>query len=142
MPLKSPLILLADDSKADCKVIQIALKRLESPFLLKTVGDGSALIQALKSKAKRPDLVLLDLNMPVKNGFEALREIKADEDLKEIPIVIWSTSSNLADITAAYRLGANAYFQKPDSLPKAVMTMRAVTNFWLQAARPKQAKAA
>jgi CheY-like chemotaxis protein len=139
---KNPLILLADDSKADCKVIEIALKRLESPFTLKTVGDGEQLMQALKSKAKRPDLILLDLNMPVKNGFEALREIQGEESLRDIPIVIWSTSSSLADITTAYRLGAKAYFVKPDSLPKAVMTMRAVTNFWLLAARPPKTKAA
>jgi CheY-like chemotaxis protein len=141
MSIECPLILLADDSSDDCKLVQMALKRLGVACVLRTVPDGEALLQALKGRGKpledgeRPTLILLDLNLPIKSGLEALQEIKADPHLSAIPVIIWSTSENPADILQSYQLGSNTFFTKPDSFDKVVEILREVTHYWLQAAK-------
>lgn len=141
MPYNLPLILLADDSSDDCKIVQMALKRLEIPCELKTVPDGEALLQTLKGLAEpltggeMPSFILLDLNLPVKNGLEALQEIKADPALSSIPVIVWSTSENPSDIQKSYRLGSNTFFSKPDSFDKVVESLRELTHYWLRTAK-------
>ena len=141
MPFDVPLILLADDSSDDCKIVQMALARLEIPCRLKTVPDGDALLQTLKGLGKpleageRPTLILLDLNLPVKSGLEALQEIKSDPQLSSIPVIIWSTSENPLDISQSYKLGSNTFFSKPDSFDKVVESLRELTHYWLNTAK-------
>jgi len=141
MPFSLPLILLADDSSDDCKIVQMALKRLEIPCALKTVPDGQALLQTLKGLSEplkageRPTLILLDLNLPVKSGLEALQEIKADPLLSSIPVIIWSTSENPSDVQKSYQLGSNTFFTKPDSFDKVVESLRELTHYWLSTAK-------
>ena len=141
MPFDVPLILLADDSSDDCKIVQMALKRLEIPCILKTVPDGQALLQTLKGlrepleSGERPTIILLDLNLPIKSGLEALQEIKADPLLSSIPVIIWSTSENPADVHLSYKLGTNTFFSKPDSFDKVVESLRELTHYWLHTAK-------
>ena len=129
-----PWILLADDSANDCKVIQMALKRLEIPCGLKTVGDGEALLSALKG-GDRPSFILLDLNLPLKNGFEVLHELKSDPQLKAIPVIVWSTSENPADILMSYQCGASSFLTKLDSFERIMEAMHALTLYWLRTAK-------
>jgi CheY-like chemotaxis protein len=129
-----PWILLADDSANDCKIIQMALKRLENPCGLKTVADGEALLQALRD-GDRPSFILLDLNLPLKSGFEALQEIKADPQLRAIPVIVWSTSENPADILRSYELGATSFLTKLDSFEGIMEAMHALTLYWLRTAK-------
>jgi two-component system response regulator len=150
MVYNMPLILLADDSSDDCKIVQMALKRLDIPCVLKTVPDGEALLQTLKGlgeplqDGELPTLILLDLNLPIKNGLEALQEIKEDPRLNSIPVIIWSTSENPSDISQSYKLGSNTFFTKPDSFDQVVETLRELTHYWLTTAKlpdpPPQAK--
>lgn len=141
MPFNLPLILLADDSSDDCKIVQMALKRLNINCQLKTVPDGEALLQTLKGVGKpleigeRPTLILLDLNLPIKSGLEALQEIKADPLLSSIPVIIWSTSENPGDIQKSYQLGSNTFFSKPDSFDQVVESLRELTHYWLSTAK-------
>ena len=142
---KIPLILLADDSTNDCKTVEMALKRLSLRCVLKTVADGDQLLRSLNGqclpleKGELPDLILLDLNMPIKNGYEALKEIKSDGQFRIIPVVVWSTSDNWADIMKCYELGANSFFVKPDSFEQIVTTLRIVIDYWFGGSkRPSQ----
>jgi CheY-like chemotaxis protein len=131
MGLELPWILLADDSVNDCKIIQMAMNRLDHPCGLKTVPDGEALMHALRS-GDRPSFILLDLNLPLKSGFEALQEIKADPLLRAIPVVIWSTSENPADILRCYHWGASSFLTKLDSFEGIMQAMQALTLYWLR----------
>jgi CheY-like chemotaxis protein len=107
-------LLLADDDRDDCIFFREALEELSIPTHLVTVSDGTELMRLLKLKETiLPDVLFLDLNMPIKNGFDSLTEIKLDEDLNHIPVIIFSTSY---DSDIAYRLhqsGAKYYIRKP-----------------------------
>lgn len=136
--MKLPLILMADDSSDDCKIMRMALKKMRTACALKTVSDGEKLLQTLKGlgepleKGERPDLIVLDLNMPGMGGLETLKEIKSDASLRMIPVVVWSTSDDMAEIMKCYKLGAASFFVKPDSLVQVVTTMRVVTEYWFK----------
>ncbi len=108
-------ILLADDDKDDRFLFDLALQELFSETRLKTVPDGEQLMQYLSENVENPpDILFLDLNMPRKNGSECLAEIKKDEKLKKIPVIIYSTSlrDTIADVL--YQTGAHYYLQKCD----------------------------
>ncbi len=129
-------ILLVEDSKSDAVLIQETLS--ESKFLneLHIVRDGVAATDFLYKQGKyadapRPDIILLDLNLPKKNGQEVLAEIKADESLKTIPVVILTTSSHEADILRSYELKANCYMVKPVELEQFVEVVKSIEHFWL-----------
>lgn len=126
-----PVILMADDSRDDCRLVEMALKRLDFPCTLQTVSDGEALLEALRDRPL-PALILLDLNMPIMSGFEALKEIKEAPFWRSIPIVIWSTSHSGVDIKETYKLGTNSFMSKPDSFTGVVESMRSLTQFWFQ----------
>jgi CheY-like chemotaxis protein len=107
-------ILLADDDMDDCNFFEAALTALNLKTQLKTVNDGEALMAYLsKNVHQLPDVLFLDLNMPRKNGFECLTELKDNVQLKDIPVVIFSTSFPKAIIDKVFKMGANVYIRKP-----------------------------
>lgn len=135
---KSIVIVMADDDKDDCWLAKKALEKNRLANDLHFVHDGEELMDYLKKRGNysdpanspRPGLILLDLNMPKKDGREALREIKADSDLKHIPIVILTTSKEEEDIYRSYELGANAFITKPVTFGTMVDVMQALGRFW------------
>ncbi|MEO5571828.1 MAG: response regulator, partial [Bacteroidia bacterium] len=114
---KEPVkILLADDDKDDQGFFSEALDAANIPSELTTVKNGQEVIEHLKDPSEpNPDIIFLDINMPFKGGKEALAEIKSDEELKEIPTVMLSTSDDPQDIEESFQQGANLYVRKPNS---------------------------
>lgn len=108
-------VMLADDDEDDRNFFQEAVTESVPNVKITTVSDGDRLIEKLLSLEALPQVVFLDLNMPVKNGWECLREIRSNEKLKQLPVVIYSTSSNREHIEETYRIGASFYIRKPDS---------------------------
>ncbi|MEP7263620.1 MAG: response regulator [Bacteroidota bacterium] len=106
-------IFLAEDDPDDQFLFTDALKQIDSSIECQIAANGKETISLLKKLESLPDIIFLDLNMPLMNGFECLSKIKNDENLREIPIVIFTTSSNPEDIQATHQLGANVYFSKP-----------------------------
>ena len=137
-------ILLVEDSLGDVRLIQEALEEAKVRNRMSVVGDGVEALaylhrQGRYARAVRPGLILLDLNLPRKNGFEVLREIKADEDLKPIPVVVLTTSQAEQDIVKSYELYANAYISKPVDLEQFLKVVKAIEDFWLEIVRlPRQ----
>jgi len=133
-------ILLMEDSNGDVRLVQEALKEGKLHNQLFVVRDGVEGMDFLLKRGKyktavRPDLVLLDLNMPKKDGREVLTEIKQHEDLKRIPVVILTTSSSEADILKTYNLHANCYIVKPLNLDEFIRVVRSIESFWLSIVR-------
>ena len=129
-------ILLVEDNPGDIRLIEENLKEFKVGNNLHVVKDGEEAMAFLCKKGKyrdapRPDLVLLDLNLPKKDGREVLEEIRADKDLSTIPVVILTSSKAEEDIAKAYKLHANCYITKPVGLAQFVRIVRAIENFWL-----------
>ncbi|MBS2001786.1 MAG: response regulator [Cyanobacteria bacterium SZAS LIN-5] len=136
-------ILLVEDSPADARLILEVFKDEKIAADIKVVRDGQAALDCLRSvgcfaDSGRPDLVILDLNIPKKDGREVLAEVKADENLKSIPVVILTTSQSEEDIAKSYRLQASCYVTKPIELQQFVKTIRSFDSFWLQSVRYPQ----
>jgi len=113
-PPKVPLLLFAEDDDEDWLLIKDTFDACQSSNRLERVKDGVELMRRLRDSAKEPpSLILLDLKMPMKNGHEALAEIRADDSLRHIPVVIMTASKSEADIFASYYNGANSYIAKP-----------------------------
>ena len=130
-------ILLVEDSQGDVRLIQEALQEGKVHNNMSVVGDGVEALaylcrQGQYARATRPDLILLDLNLPRKNGFEVLQDIKADDTLKRIPVVILTTSQAEQDIVKSYNLSANAYVAKPVDLNQFLSAVKAIEGFWLE----------
>ncbi|MCF7804274.1 MAG: response regulator [Candidatus Marinimicrobia bacterium] len=128
-------ILLVEDSPGDVRLTREALKEGKVKNNLEVAKDGVEALEFLyrqgkHKKAFRPDLILLDLNLPKKDGREVLEEIKADEDLKRIPIVILTTSDDEKDILRSYNLHANCYITKPVDLDKFITVVKSIGSFW------------
>lgn len=112
-------VLLADDDKDDCLFFQDALEELPLSTVFTTVNDGEQLMQFLLANIEHlPNILFLDLNMPRKNGFECLLEIKKNEKLKELPVVIYSTSFDQEAVNILYNNGARYYIRKPAEFSK------------------------
>lgn len=129
-------ILLVEDNPGDADLAREALESGKVRNTLHHVSDGMAAMDFLRRQGKyaaapRPDLVLLDLNMPKKDGREVLAEIKADADLKRIPVVILTTSRAEEDILKTYNLHANCYISKPIDLHQFIKVVQAIEDFWL-----------
>jgi CheY-like chemotaxis protein len=129
-------ILLVEDNPGDVRLTMEALKENKVLNNLSVVNDGMEAIAYLRREgryadAHRPDLILLDLNLPKKNGKEVLAEIKTDPDLKRIPVVVLTASSSEKDILHSYNLSANCYITKPVSLDQFVEVVKSIENFWL-----------
>jgi two-component system, chemotaxis family, response regulator Rcp1 len=129
-------ILLVEDSAADVRLTREALKEARVYNTLHVVGDGVLAIDFLRQRgeyqdAPRPDLILLDLNLPRRDGREVLAEVKSDDELKRIPVVVLTTSQAEEDILRSYDLHANAYVTKPVQLEQFLAVIQALEQFWL-----------
>lgn len=134
--LKPPEILLVEDEPSDVRLTLEALKHANSHSNLTVAKDGGEALAVLRregryANAPRPDIILLDLNLPVKDGREVLAEIKGDENLRRIPVIVLTTSRATQDVLMAYDLHANCYVTKPTDLDEFVRVVRSIENFWL-----------
>lgn len=137
---RSITILMADDDEDDRLMTKEALKEARLANEIKFVVDGEELMDYLYQRGKftdsasspRPGLILLDLNMPKKDGREALKEIKEDPDLRQIPIVVLTTSKAEEDIYRSYDLGVNSFITKPVSFDGLVFVMTTLAHYWFQ----------
>jgi CheY-like chemotaxis protein len=130
-------ILLVEDNPGDVRLTKEALKDAKVRNNIHVAMDGVAAIAFLRKQggyvaAPRPDLILLDLNLPKKNGREVLEEIKGDDALRHIPVVILTTSQAEQDILESYRLRANAYVTKPVDLEQFLKVVGSIEQFWLE----------
>lgn len=130
-------ILLVEDSPGDIRLTKEALKDSKVRNQLHIVQDGVEAMAFLRRAGDyvgvpRPDIILLDLNLPRKDGRTVLEEIKADDDLRRIPVVILTTSDDEHDILRSYDLHANCYITKPIDLKQFVTIVKTIENFWFQ----------
>lgn len=133
-------ILLIEDSAGDVRLIQESLADGKLLNRLNVVNDGQEALNYLHrknqwAKAQRPDIILLDLNLPKVDGREVLRQIKSDPELKTIPVVVLTTSQAEEDILKSYDLHANCYVTKPVDLDEFIDAVRKIENFWLTLVR-------
>ncbi len=139
-------VLLVEDSPGDVRLTREAFKDAKVHIKLHVASDGTKAMAFLKREgeyadAPRPDLILLDLNLPKKDGRQVLEEIKESPTLKSIPVVILTTSSSEADILRSYMLHANCYITKPVGLEGFLKVVRSIDNFWLSVVKlPRQAR--
>ncbi|MCC5644142.1 response regulator [Nostoc sp. CHAB 5824] len=132
MPIE---VLLVEDNAGDAQLTRIALEDSKISIHLNVVEDGVEAMAFLRKQEKygkvaHPDIVLLDLNLPRKDGREVLAEIKADEKLRRIPVVVLTTSQAEEDILKAYNLAANCYITKPVDFDQFVKIVQSIENFW------------
>lgn len=129
-------ILLVEDNPADVRLVQETMKESRLPTHLTIAKDGVEALQFLtESESYRPDLILLDLNLPRKNGLEVLEEIKRHDLFRTIPVIVMTTSDNDRDIQHAYRLYANAFITKPVDLDQFIDVVRKIEEFWFSIVR-------
>jgi CheY-like chemotaxis protein len=139
-PARSITILMADDDDDDRMLAQEALEECRLANDLRFVKDGEQLMDYLfrrgdyadPDSAPRPGLILLDLNMPRKDGREALREIKAEAEFRQIPVVVLTTSKAEEDVYRSYDLGASSYITKPVTFDSLVEVMKALGRYWFE----------
>lgn len=138
-PVHAARILLVEDSPADARLMKEALREAGYCGELEVMRDGSQAVEWLQTKgvdlATRPDLILLDLNLPKINGHEVLRMIKSDQRLHNIPVIVFSSSQSHRDVQAAYEEGANCYICKPVDLEGTFHVVQAIERFWLRQAQ-------
>ena len=128
-------VLLVEDNSADIELIKLGFRDGKITNSLNIARDGDEAMMFLRREgphvdAPRPDLILLDLNLPGKDGREVLHDIKSDEDLKKIPVVILTTSQADEDILRAYGLHANAYMTKPVGFEEFVKVVKGINEYW------------
>ena len=133
-------ILMADDDEDDRRAVAKAWKTSRAANPIEFVNDGEQLMDYLQRRGQysslpagsRPGLILLDLNMPKKDGREALMEIKADPDLRQIPVIVLTTSKAEEDIYRTYDLGANSFITKPVTFTALVELVQSIGNYWIE----------
>ncbi len=140
MNVEAVEILLVEDSPGDVRLTQEALKDSKLFNNLNVVPDGVEAMAFLRrqeqyTNAPRPDLILLDLNLPRMDGRQVLQEIKSDESLKRIPVVVLTTSSNETDIFITYNLHANCYISKPVDFTQFINVVKSIEHFWFSIVR-------
>jgi CheY-like chemotaxis protein len=134
-------ILLVEDNIGDVELTTLALEESKLPIHLSVVGDGAAAIEFLNhhkqkyTKTPRPDLILLDLNLPKKSGLEVLAEIKTNEALKRIPVLVLTTSQAEEDILRAYNFYASGYIAKPAGFNQFTRVIQSIEDFWFATVR-------
>ena len=138
-PARSIAVLLVDDDPGDVLMIEEALESIDAPRAVYVVNDGEEAVAFLRhtgefTQAPRPDVILLDLNMPRMDGRQVLAEIKADDHLRTIPIVVLTTSQAPADIMSSYALHANAYVTKPLNLDDLTEVVHKIDYFFARIA--------
>ena len=132
-------ILVAEDNPADIRLIREGFRDFAAPYEIHAVRDGASAIQFLShtgtyAHAPRPNLVLLDLNMPGVNGHEVLEWMRSDPSLDTVPVIVLSSSVNHTDVERAYRSRANSYLRKPPDLNEFFNALDGVKAFWLKRA--------
>src|SRR5208282_2041848 len=135
----APDVLIVDDNPGDVALVCEALSRSKRRSQINSVGDGVEAMAFLNHGEKyvnaiRPDLVVLDLNLPKKDGLAVLAAMKAAPELRRIPVVIFSTSELRRDIVRSYELGANCYVRKPGNLKEFFSAVKAIEDFWFGSA--------
>ena len=141
-----PQVLLVDDNPADVDLAREALAGGRHQSQISHVPDGEEAMAFLHragqyANAVRPDLVILDLNLPKKDGRKVLAEVKADAGLRPIPVVVFSTSRSMLDIGRSYELGANCYVSKPGNLDDYFLALQSIEEFWFgSASLPREEK--
>jgi two-component system, chemotaxis family, response regulator Rcp1 len=141
-----PQVLLVDDNPADVVLVREALAAGSRHSVINNVVDGEQALAYLNQSepfagAIRPDLVILDLNLPKKDGRAVLAEVKANAKLRSIPVVIFSTSRSLVEIARSYELGANCYISKPGNLQEFFLAIRSIEEYWFGCASlPREEK--
>lgn len=132
-------LLLVEDSVADAKLVALALEESGSTTQVTRVEDGAAALElldrVLTGAALRPDLVVLDLNLPRVGGLDVLRRIKSDPDLRTVPVVVFSTSRAEVDVAAAYACGASSYVVKPLDLHRFMEVVTSIEQYWTAVVR-------
>jgi CheY-like chemotaxis protein len=133
---KPIVILLVEDSPSDAALTIEALENGKIANSLNHVLDGVEAMEYLRrqgkfAKAPRPDLIMLDLNLPRKDGREVLRELKSDPSLRVIPVIVLTTSRSDEDILRSYELNANCYITKPVDFPQFIEVVKSIRQFWL-----------
>jgi chemotaxis family two-component system response regulator Rcp1 len=135
-PSRPVQILLVEDSPGDVRLTREVLKDATIANELHVATDGEQALEFLRQEdgfadRPRPDLILLDMNLPRKNGREVLRELRADEDLCRIPVIMLTTSSADEDVSSSYALGANCFITKPVDFGRFTDVVRSIEQFWL-----------
>jgi CheY-like chemotaxis protein len=130
-------ILLVDDDEGDCRLVKESLLDSQRASTIHVVNSGDdALAHLRRGKGTpRPDVVFLDINMPGKDGFATLREIRADEDLTHLPVVMLTTSTEQRDVDESYRLHANCFVSKPTRFADFAAAVRDLEGFWADLVR-------
>jgi CheY-like chemotaxis protein len=136
---RSFVILMADDDAEDCLLVRDALEETKLPHSLRFAADGEEVLEYLHrqgqyadGRAPRPDLILLDLNMPKKDGREVLRHLKADRRLRTIPVVVLTTSASEDDVAYCYEMGASSFVSKPVTYRAWIDVVRNLCSYWFQ----------
>ncbi len=140
MLIEPAVILLVEDDPADVELTQYTIAKTKIHIDLHTVGDGVEALAFLRQEGNyagvpRPDLILLDLNMPRMDGRTFLAEMRADDSLKAIPVVVLTTSNSDEDILKSYKLGANCYVTKPVGLDEFTKVVKTIEDFWFTIVR-------
>lgn len=137
--MKIRKILLVEDNEGDILLIREAFEDLNIEVDLNVVTDGEKAIRYIfnekeYSEAEKPDLILLDINLPKQNGLEVLKKIKQSDDKKRIPVLMLTTSSSQEDIGTAYKNYANCYMVKPDNAVELIEAIQAIEDYWFNLA--------
>jgi CheY-like chemotaxis protein len=137
-------ILLIEDNPGDIRLIKEALRDYSNKLEIESIKDGVSALEVLRSSVSKdghiiPDIIILDLNLPKKDGFEILTELKSEPLLKRIPVVIFTASRNMEDINRAYNLGANSYIVKPLEIDRYFKAIEFFVQFWFDiASKPEK----
>jgi CheY-like chemotaxis protein len=141
-PLKTAFdILLVEDDLGDAGLVKIAVRKGVHEVTVHHVKDGAEALSFLRrsgaahGEAPRPDLMLLDLNLPGRSGHEILDEVKADPELRKIPVVVLSTSEAERDVLRSYELGANSFVSKPMDVEEFTRAIHSIENYWFTVAQ-------
>lgn len=132
---ESKRLIITDDDEDDRYFLESLFREANEDIEVTTVVDSYQLFQLLDSEPNLPSLLILDLNLPLIDGFEILKKIKSDEERKVLPVIIVTTSEVEAEINLAYRLGANAFITKPDLYSDFRQTIFKLTQFWFETAK-------
>jgi CheY-like chemotaxis protein len=136
-------ILLVEDDPEDALIIQMVLKKARVPNELFVVGDGQEALDFLYHRGRysgnngvpRPELILMGINLPKVNGIEVLRRLKSDQDLKKVPVTIFTRSDRDEDVNQSYQLGVNCYIRKPSGFDSFVRTIQSLYRYWTTLAK-------
>jgi CheY-like chemotaxis protein len=132
MPYRKKIVLFADDDADDRLLVQEAFEENNLECQLDFVEDGIELLNYLKNTQNSPVLILLDINMPRKDGTQILNELKSNEAFRHIPVIMFTTSKSPEDIRKCYELGANSYIVKPSSFENLVDVTNIISKYWIE----------